>query len=124
MSASVCMATKSSSFNIIKPDITNGSGNIDGSVTKRKRIFKFVSSNGLVPVYFFLLFSILVEAVLRWLQIPFAVAPLPSPVVVALLRDRAIIWPHLLVTSGEALVGFTGGTFLAVCTALFFVSSK
>ena len=57
------------------------------------------------------------EFLLKWFGVPQYVLPTPSQIVTALFTEWKFIWPHLLVTLYELLVGFAIGASIGFVLA-------
>ena len=57
------------------------------------------------------------ELLLKWLHVPQYVLPTPSQIVTALFTEWKFIWPHLLTTLYELLVGFAVGASIGFILA-------
>jgi NitT/TauT family transport system permease protein len=57
------------------------------------------------------------EFLLKWFNVPQYVLPTPSQIVMALFTEWKFIWPHLLTTLYELLVGFAVGASIGFVLA-------
>jgi len=78
----------------------------------RKNFSVFVST--------LILLTITIEVFLRVLKIPEYFFPLPSLVFEEIYLKSNIFIPHLLITMGEAIIGFLGGNICALIAAIIF----
>ena len=57
------------------------------------------------------------EFLLKWFNVPQYVLPTPSQIVMALFTEWSFIWPHLLTTLKELLIGFAIGASIGFILA-------